>query len=766
MSDSEVEANGSSGIKIPRFHGRRGEDYGLWRLRLRAACRVKGVWGVVGSSSTSSSSTTTTTTTTDQESPPSARDISKMEKASGIIISALGDSPLRVVLEADDDPKRMLKLLDARYASNRTVSRIAVQTQLFRMRYTDQAMSTYVDKYTSLFSQLEQMGKDAAIPESHKAPMLLASIDPKGPLESTAAALRTKEASELTWEYVATTLIDEYNAKQSSIISSGRCSESDSKRKKKGRNSTDSGKRHGQNHNDSSDSEGNSSDIETTARALAAALKSVRSSSVNSNLFCDFCEKKGHTEDRCWQNLENPDNKLPVKLKQQYTALKVGGAGSGATNGSRKKGKVDIISTIVEKTTISPPADHRSYADSGATVHCFHTLEAFVPGSLKPCPRSTVLLANKSSVETNQCGEVILPFENANVRLRRVLYIPKLGYNLVSTGRLADNGIESHFCRTNVRLVLEENRFFVGSGDRNSKSRMYMLPEPMSHSITFCKIGGAEIERDHSDCAQKYISSENSLGGGNKNKPFSQLHTPELNGVAERVYRAIPGRDAESYAYKTGHGNYVLRDSVTDSNCKESIAVPLDANEGRGTGGSHTDDDGNARDLEEANSNAGKIKNALNVCDKGRTNIDTHYEDVLSEAYRELKIPVKSIDDKMWPYILYIRFCIWKFQDVLFDNQLLFPIMPFQLFDLKKKSRRSVEEDRHLLTSRNYQLHIIDRRTHETKNKRLSGTFALSGKQRRSVEGWSLHPQAYQGLQKFTGSDVCLSHVACLQLCT
>ena len=152
MSDSEVEANGTSGIKIPRFHGRRGEDYGLWRLRLRAACRVKGVWGVVDSSSSSSSSTTTTTTT-DQEAPQSARDISKREKASGIIISALGDSPLRVVLEADDDPKRMLKLLDARYASNRTVSSIAVQTQLFRLRYTgDQNISTYVDKYTSLFS--------------------------------------------------------------------------------------------------------------------------------------------------------------------------------------------------------------------------------------------------------------------------------------------------------------------------------------------------------------------------------------------------------------------------------------------------------------------------------------------------------------------------------------------------------------------------------------------------------------------------------------
>lgn len=76
----------------------------------------------------------------------------------------------------------------------------------------NQNMSTYVDKYTSLLAELEQIGKDAAIPESPKGPMLLASTDIKCFLESTAATLRTKAASDLTWEYVATTLIDEYSA--------------------------------------------------------------------------------------------------------------------------------------------------------------------------------------------------------------------------------------------------------------------------------------------------------------------------------------------------------------------------------------------------------------------------------------------------------------------------------------------------------------------------------------------------------------------------
>lgn len=66
------------------------------------------------------------------------------------------------------------------------------------------------------------MNKDDAIPESYKPTMLLSSIDPKGTFDSTAATLRTKDTSGLTWEYVATTLIDEYNVRKSTMEGSGR----------------------------------------------------------------------------------------------------------------------------------------------------------------------------------------------------------------------------------------------------------------------------------------------------------------------------------------------------------------------------------------------------------------------------------------------------------------------------------------------------------------------------------------------------------------
>lgn len=66
--------------------------------------------------------------------------------------------------------------------------------------------------------------------------MLLASMDPSCPLETTAATLRTKETAELTWDYAATTLIDEYNPKESlgGTSSAGVKGKNRCKNKKKG----------------------------------------------------------------------------------------------------------------------------------------------------------------------------------------------------------------------------------------------------------------------------------------------------------------------------------------------------------------------------------------------------------------------------------------------------------------------------------------------------------------------------------------------------
>lgn len=59
-------------------------------------------------------------------------------------------------------------------------------------------MAKYVEENTSLFTQLEFMGGEIAIPEPHKALTLLASIDTSSEKEPIAATLRTKDPDDLT----------------------------------------------------------------------------------------------------------------------------------------------------------------------------------------------------------------------------------------------------------------------------------------------------------------------------------------------------------------------------------------------------------------------------------------------------------------------------------------------------------------------------------------------------------------------------------------
>lgn len=133
----------------PRFHGRNGDDYGLWLLKLRAACRIKRVWDIEESKTFVKEGFTST-----KISDANKENVRQyMQTASGMITSALGSTPLRAVADADDQHVKVLELLDVRYASNRTVSRIAVQTQLYRRRYYGQNMSKYIDQYSTLFTR-------------------------------------------------------------------------------------------------------------------------------------------------------------------------------------------------------------------------------------------------------------------------------------------------------------------------------------------------------------------------------------------------------------------------------------------------------------------------------------------------------------------------------------------------------------------------------------------------------------------------------------
>lgn len=100
IANTEGESESIASFKIPRFHGKHDEDYSLRRMRLGAFCRNKGVWNAVEPNSDSQSESTKTV-------PMKSGLSTKLEKASRLIITSLGDVPRRVVLEDNDNPACM-----------------------------------------------------------------------------------------------------------------------------------------------------------------------------------------------------------------------------------------------------------------------------------------------------------------------------------------------------------------------------------------------------------------------------------------------------------------------------------------------------------------------------------------------------------------------------------------------------------------------------------------------------------------------------------
>lgn len=101
-------------------------------------------------------------------------------------------------------------------------------------------------------------------------------------------------------------------------------------------------------------------------------------------------------------NPENPNNKVPTKVREMFASqtkkLSANMATGASRGGQTKSGKLEIAGMCTKNTTVTPLGNHRTYADSGATVHCFDFRHCFVLNSLKSGPKLTVMLTDKTSV--------------------------------------------------------------------------------------------------------------------------------------------------------------------------------------------------------------------------------------------------------------------------------------------------------------------------------------------------------------------------------
>ncbi|GBM65157.1 hypothetical protein AVEN_185794-1 [Araneus ventricosus] len=107
---------------------------------------------------------------------------------------------------------------------------------------------------------------------------------------------------------------------------------------------------------------------------------------------------------------------------------------------------------------------------------------------------SMVEVINSENVEVSGVGNIVLSLHvddefPRNITLSNVLYVPKLGRNLFSIGRIEEKGLKVEFLNGEAKLIGKNGETFLTA---KRKGRLYIINENKS-SVYFTKTENKEL---------------------------------------------------------------------------------------------------------------------------------------------------------------------------------------------------------------------------------------------------------------------------------
>lgn len=175
------------------------------------------------------------------------------------------------------------------------------------------------------------------------------------------------------------------------------------------------------------------------------------------------------------------------------------------------------------------------------------------------------MLTDNASVITLKSGEVVLEFEHANIRLKKGFLMPGLGYNILSVGFLAENGIESIFRKYDVILRHGEESLLIGNGTRDEVTGLCEFPSP---SILL-QSGSALMKTDNDQLWNRRLAHVNWRDLCEVHKHEEGVH--KLKAMDE-IFRACRIGRYHKFSLK---GSFVSAQNVCD-NVNSDIVGPLE----------------------------------------------------------------------------------------------------------------------------------------------------------------------------------------------
>lgn len=343
------------------------------------------------------------------------------EKALATIVLTIEDSQLQHVRSCAT-AKAAWNALKEFHQKDSAGSRVRILRNIMRQRAEESTnIEEHVNKITELFQKLNSLDQEIKL-EFLMSATLLGTLPSS--YDSLITALEARKEEELTSSFVRSKIIEEYQRR-----------------------------------------------IERdTNRNESAALKvSSFKQNTNSNVkSCSFCKKRGHEKKNC--------RKLARVNKEK----------SGNT--SNNANMVGQCSMTQNEIIFAVGKINGWIIDSGATCHISCDKSLFV--ELDMNHHETVSVADGNKAQSSGRGTIKVQFTSeagisTNVTISDVLYVPKIGGNLISVKRLTQNGFNVNFSDTRCEIrTADGNQIAVG----DIQDGLYKLRENnKNNTVNFVK---------------------------------------------------------------------------------------------------------------------------------------------------------------------------------------------------------------------------------------------------------------------------------------
>lgn len=502
-------------------------NYALWSFKIEWIFRDELIWHLVDPSTGSMTRSASTESEVGDSAATNAatdrgknkKDVSVAEdllvlqrqktRAMRIMIGTVKDSILPHIMRIKD-PRQMWNKLRSLYESKSTNRRLALKSQLYNLRMTEkQSVEEHLRNISTLVAQLANI--DAIIPDEDLIDRILMSLPDSW--ADFCGQVSTRETP-ITFIELEALLLQE-DGRRSRFKNRSQVEEAliveggSNKSNRRGGKGVHGSSRIG-NYRSSGTTvaDNRRQSAATGGRPASSSGKVTSSGSFNANGrgsnrshisnqgrssntsrnpptqgVCHKCGGKDHWANKCEiTNLEEKIREIRLANNYQGSSWKKSSQAHIAEAESHEDTVEDIEEYMEEEheayatEALSIPTASNWYLDSGASMHV--TGNKSLLFDVRKGPNSQITTANGRSLPVNAQGAITLP---GNKRLSEVLYVPGLCKNLLSVGRLADEGHFTLFGAKNCWVFAQDKPTKVlFTGSRSHSNSLYRLNTSLS----------------------------------------------------------------------------------------------------------------------------------------------------------------------------------------------------------------------------------------------------------------------------------------------